>query len=493
MQPTQRNHSIGEVVEGNPYYVQFQTLAHNPDACPPAGNQGIKNHACPRRPMTLLVILLAVLALIVLISWGKVNAFLAFLLVTIPAGLALGLAPAQVLAAVQKGLGDTLGSITLVVVLGAMLGKLVADSGAAQQIAAALMGVFGTRHVQWTLMLTGFIVGIPLFYNVGFLLLLPLVFSVVYQYKVPAVWVGLPMLASLSVLHGFLPPHPAPTALVVQFHASMGLTFMYGLLVAVPAILIAGPLYTRTLRGIVSVPLASFAVEPLPKSALPGQLNSFLSSLLPVLLVAGVLLVQAVLPASSPLAPALKFLAEPSVVMLLAVVVATFSLGLGQGKSRTAVMATFAAAVQDVAPILLIIGGAGALKEVLVASGASVEIAAGLRGTGLPPLVLGWLIAGIIRVCLGSATVAGLTAAGVMLPTMAHSPANPNLMVLAIGAGSLLFSHFNDGGFWLFKEYFNLSVKDTLRSWSAMETIVSVVGLAGVLLLDWALPLLGFA
>lgn len=439
--------------------------------------------------MTLLVILLAVLSLIVLISWGKVNAFLAFLLVTIPAGLALGLAPAQTLAAVQKGLGDTLGSITLVVVLGAMLGKLVAESGAAQQIAATMMGMFGTKHIQWTMMVTGFIVGIPLFYNVGFLLLLPLIFSVVYQYRLPAVWVGLPMLASLSVLHGFLPPHPAPTALVVQFHANMGLTFLYGLLVAVPAIIIAGPIYSRTLKGIVSVPLASFAVEPLSERALPGRLSSFFSSLLPVLVVAAVLLAQAVLPTDGPLAPALTFLAEPGVVMLLSVVAATFSLGLGQGKNMAVVMEIFAAAVRDVAPILLIIGGAGALKEVLVASGASMQIAAGLRYTGLPPLILGWLIAGVIRVCLGSATVAGLTAASVMLPTLAQSGANPNLMVLAIGAGSLLFSHFNDGGFWLFKEYFNLSVRDTLRSWSAMETIVSVVGLLGVLLLNWALPL----
>jgi len=441
--------------------------------------------------MTLFIILLAVLALIVLISWGKVNTFLAFLLVTLPTGFALGLPTAQVLAAVQKGLGDTLGSVALVVVLGAMLGKLVADSGAAQQIATTMMGAFGTRRVQWTLMVTGFIVGIPLFYNVGFLLVLPLIFSVVYQYRVPAVWVGLPMLASLSVLHGFLPPHPAPTALVVQFHADMGRTFVYGLLVAVPAILLAGPVYASTLRGMVSQPLASFAVEPLPATALPGQLNSFLSSLLPVLVLGSVLVLRAVLPVGGPLAPTLAFLADPGVVMLLSVLVATFSLGLAQGKSRGEVMETYAAAVRDVAPILLIIGGAGALKEVLLASGASSEIAAGLRGTGLPPLVLGWLIAGIIRVCLGSATVAGLTAAGVMLPTLAHSPANPNLMVLAIGAGSLLFSHVNDGGFWLFKEYFNLSVRDTLRSWSMMETIVSVVGLAGVLLLDWVLPLLG--
>jgi Gnt-I system high-affinity gluconate transporter len=363
----------------------------------------------------------------------------------------------------------------------------VAESGAAQQIAAVLMGAFGTKNIQWTMMTTGFIIGIPLFYNVGFLLMIPLIFSVVYQYRLPAVYVGLPMLASLSVLHGFLPPHPAPTALVALFHASVGLTFGYGLLVALPAVVIAGPLFARTLKGIVSTPLAGFAIAPRPAEELPGRLNSFLSSLLPVLVLAVVLGLQAALPAGGPLAPALAFLADPGVVMLLSVVVATFSLGRAQGKSMTEVMETYGAAIKDVAMLLLIIGGAGALKEVLVSSGAGLAIASALDGTGLPPLVLGWLIAGLIRVCIGSATVAGLTAAGVMLPTMAHSVVNPNLMVLAIGAGSLLFSHFNDSGFWLFKEYFNLSVRDTLRSWSMMETIVSVVGLLGVLLLDWIL------
>ncbi|WP_133272264.1 gluconate:H+ symporter [Hymenobacter radiodurans] len=439
--------------------------------------------------MTLLIILLTVLALIALINWGKVNAFLAFLLVTIPAGLALGLAPGQVLAAVQKGLGDTLGSVVLVVVLGAMLGKLVAESGAAQQIAAVLVGQLGAKNIQWTMMATGFIIGIPLFYNVGFLLVIPLIFSVAYQYRLPTLFVGLPLLAALSVLHGFLPPHPAPTALVVLFKADVGLTFGYGLLVAVPAVLVAGIFYSRTLRGIISQPLTGFVSEPLPTNQLPGRLNSFLSSLLPVLVLSLVFSLQAILPPNGPLAPVLAFVADPGVVMLLSVLVATFSLGRGQGKSMPEIMETYGSAIRDVALLLLIIGGAGALKEVLIASGASSAIAAGLQGTGLPPLLLGWLIAGFIRVCLGSATVAGLTAAGVMLPTMTQVAVNPNLMVLAIGAGSLLLSHVNDSGFWLFKEYFNLSVRDTFRSWSAMETIVSVVGLLGVLLLDWVLLL----
>jgi Gnt-I system high-affinity gluconate transporter len=441
--------------------------------------------------MTSFLILLAVLALVGLISWGKVQPFLAFLLVTLGVGLALGLPPARLLAAIYQGLGEALGSVVAIIVLGAMLGKLVADSGAAQQIAAVMVGAFGPQNIQWTLMVTGLIIGIPLFYNVGFVLVVPLIFSVAYKYKLPAVYVGLPMLASLSVLHGFLPPHPAPTALVAQFHANLGLTFIYGLLIAIPAIVLAGPVYARTLRGLVAVPLPGLAAELLPPEALPGRLNSFISSLLPVLLLALALGLQAVLPAGGALAPWLALLAEPAVVLLLSVLLATASLGLARGRRMAELMDSYGLAVKDIAAILLIIGGAGALKQVLVASGASQEIAASLSGTGLPPLVLGWLLAALIRVCLGSATIAGLTAAGVMLPTLAHSPTNPNLLVLAIGAGSLALSHVNDGGFWLFKEYFNLSVKDTFRSWTMMETIVSVVGLAGVLVLDWALPLLG--
>ena len=440
--------------------------------------------------MALIVIFLAVLALIGLINWGKVNAFLAFLLVALPVGFTLGLPPDRLLAAVYQGLGDTLGSVVIIIVLGAMLGKLVAESGAAQQITAVMIRAFGTQHIQWTLMATGFIIGIPLFYNVAFVLMVPLIFSVVYKYRLPAVYVGLPMLAALSAMHGFLPPHPAPTALVAQFHASLGRTFVYGLLVAVPAVVLAGPLYVRTLKGIVSRPLAGFMAEALPESALPGRVNSFVSSLLPVLVLTAVAALRAVLTAGGLLAPALAFLAEPAIILLLSVGVATGSLGLARGRTMSSIMDTYGAAAKDVAPILLIIGGAGALKQVLVASGVSGEIAAGLQSTGLPPLVLGWLIAAVIRVCLGSATIAGLTAAGVMLPTLARSHADPNLMALAIGAGSLLLSHVNDAGFWLFKEYFNLSTKDTLRSWTAMESIVSVAGLAGVLLLNWALPLL---
>jgi Gnt-I system high-affinity gluconate transporter len=441
--------------------------------------------------MISLVILLAIVALVCLISFAKVNAFLAFIAVALGVGLALGISPPLLLSAMYQGLGDTLGSVTIIIVLGAMLGKLVADSGAAQQITAVLTGSLGPRFIPWTLMVAGLLIGIPLFYNVGFVLIIPLVFSVAAKYRLPVVYTGLPMLASLSVLHGFLPPHPAPTALVAQFHASLGTTFTYGLLIAIPAIILAGPVYASTLRRIISVPLPGFVAEARPDTELPGSLNSFASSLLPVLLLSSALGLRALLPATSPLTPTLALLAEPAVALLVSVAVATYTLGIVRGRTMSQVMSGYSTAANDIAAILFIIGGAGILKQVLVASGASQELAVGLRDTGLPPLVLGWLLAAFIRVCLGSATIAGLTAAGIMLPTLGQSHVNPNLLVLSIGAGSLALSHVNDAGFWLFKEYFNLSIKDTLRSWTAMETIVSVVGLAGVLVLDWLLPLVG--
>ncbi|MHA4845333.1 gluconate:H+ symporter [Flavitalea antarctica] len=434
--------------------------------------------------MTLLTIVLCILSLVILISWGKINAFLAFLLVSIATGLLLGIPLRTITASVQKGIGDTLGSLVIVISLGAMLGKLVAESGAAQQIASTMMGIFGVKYIQWALMATGFIVGIPLFYNVGFVLMIPLIFSVVYQYKLPAVYIGLPMLASLSVTHGFLPPHPAPTALVAQFQANMGLTLLYGMMVAIPAIIVAGPIFSKTLKGIVSVPLKTFEVQTLPADMLPGRANSFLSSLLPVILLMATTIIPFFLPPAGLARDVAVFISEPTTVMLIALIVATYTLGILMGKKMSTIMNLYSDAVKDIAMIIFIVAGAGALKQVFIDSGVSNQIASVLQTWNIHPLLLGWLIACIIRVCIGSATVAGLTTAGIMAPILIQSNANPNLMVLAIGAGSLMFSHVNDGGFWMFKEYFNLSMKDTLRSWSLMESIVAIVGIMGVMVLN---------
>jgi len=434
--------------------------------------------------MTIFIIILCIIVLVLLITWGKINAFLAFLIVSIATGLLLGIPLNKITGAVQKGIGDTLGSLVIVIALGAMLGKLVAESGAAQKITQVLLKAFGIRHMQWALMITGFIVGIPLFYNVGFVLLVPLIFSVTYQLKLPAVYVGLPMLAALSVTHGFLPPHPSPSALVGQFNANMGLTLLYGILIAIPAIILAGPVFAKTLKNLDTKPLATFQPKLLPESELPPMITCFIASLLPVVLLAMTTVLPLVWPLDGKVAEIFKFIAEPSIVMLIALSFATFTLGTGSGMSMKKVMDIYVEAVKDVSIILLIVSGAGALKQVFTESGVSGQIATMLQGWTINPLVLGWLIAAIIRVAMGSATVAGLTTAGIIAPVVAQAGVNPNLMVLAVGAGSLMFSHVNDSGFWMFKEYFNLSIKDTIRSWSIMESIVAIVGLGGVLILD---------
>jgi len=436
--------------------------------------------------VTLAIVLLCIAGLVVLIAAGKLNAFVAFLITALAAGVLLGMPLAQIPKSIEKGIGDTLGGLVLILCLGAVLGKLLAESGAAQVLAGALMRVFGTRYVQWAMVLTGFVVGIPLYYGVGFVLLVPLIFSIAYRYKLPAIYIGLPMLAALSVTHGFLPPHPSPAALVVQFKANMGLTLLYGLAVAIPTIIVAGPLFARTLKHIDAKPLEAFVAAPTGPA--PSTANSFFTALLPVLLLslaAGYpFLAGGRLPGQATVA----LVGQPSVAMLLAVAYATYSVGLRLGKTMPQLMDLFADAIKDISMILLIIGASGALKQVLTDSGASAEVAALLQNVALPPLVLGWLMAAVLRACVGSATVAGLTTAGLVAPLLLRTHTNPNLMVLAVGAGSLMFSHVNDSGFWLFKEYFNLSVKDTVRSWSVMEAIVGLMGLGGVLLLNQLLP-----
>lgn len=435
--------------------------------------------------MSLFIVAICIILLILLITWGKLNPFLAFLLVSLLAGWWLGVPVADLTKSVKKGIGDMLGELVIIICIGAMLGKIVAESGAAQKISDVLMKTFGEKYFQWAMMITGFIVGIPLFYSVGFVLLIPLIFSVVYQTKLPAVYVGLPMLAALSVTHGFLPPHPSPSALVVQFNANLGITLFYGIIISIPAIIIAGPIFARTVKNIQSVPLQTFQPKNISADKLPGTFNSFFSSLLPVLLLIITTAVPFIIQMEGAAKSIILFLGDSIIVMLLSLIVATWSLGIANGKTMKEIMNLYSDAVKDVALILLIVAGAGALKQIFIDSGVSKQIGDLLKDVSLNPLILGWLIAAVIRVCLGSATVAGLTAAGIMAPVLAGtSSINPNLMVLSIGAGSLLFSHVNDAGFWLFKEYFNISVKDTIRSWSVMESIVSVVGLIGVLILN---------
>ncbi|WP_436484976.1 gluconate:H+ symporter [Chitinophaga sp. ARDCPP14] len=434
--------------------------------------------------MPLLIVIAAILLLVILVAWWRLNTFLSFLIVSLLMGLALHMNVTDITQSIQTGIGKTLGSLIVVIVFGSMLGKLVAESGAGQKIAGGLMNLFGPKYVQWSLMLTGFIVGIPLFYNIGFVLMVPLIFTVAARTKLPVVYLGIPMLASLSVTHGYLPPHPSPTALIQQFHANMGLTLLYGVMVAIPAIVLAGPVFSRFLKHYTNPPGKMFVAPPIPEEQLPGMFVSLFAALLPVFLLAVTALVKLWIPEDTFLFRLANWLGEPLIVMLLAVLNGMYLLGLRRGMPAKKVMVIMDDAVRDVAVIILVIGGSGALTQLLHDSKVSSYIATTLQNMHLHPLILAWGIAAIIRVCIGSATVAGLTTAGIVAPMIAASGVNPSLMVLATGAGSLMFSHVNDAGFWMFKEYFNLSVKDTIKTWSIMETIVSVTGLIGCLILS---------
>ena len=435
--------------------------------------------------MPLFIVILGILLLFILIAKFKLNAFITFIIVSLFVGIAEGMEPISVVDSIQKGIGNILGFLVIILGLGAMLGKLVADSGAAQRITTHLVEKFGKKNIQWAVVLTGFIVGIPMFYSVGFVILVPLVFTIAAATGLPLLYVGLPMLASLSVTHGYLPPHPAPTALASMFNADIGKTLLYGIIVAIPAIIVAGPIFSRTLKNINATPLKEF-LNPiiLKEEEMPSMANSIISALLPVILIAIAALAQLLLPADFFLTKILVFMGNPAIAMLIAVLVAIYTLGLGRGKSMKEVMDSIGSAITGITMVLLIIAGSGALKQVLIDSGVSEYIGGILEQSSISPLILAWLIATVIRVCVGSATVAGLTAAGIVLPLVQGTGVSPELMVLAIGSGSLMLSHVNDSGFWLFKEYFNLSVNDTLKSWTVMETTVGVMGLVGVLIIN---------
>jgi len=433
----------------------------------------------------LLVIAVAIADLVALVAWAQVHPFLAFVVVSAGVAFAFGMPAETVPAAIRKGVGDIFGTLAIVIVSGAMLGKLVVESGAAQRIATVLVSACGARRITWAMALTGFIVGIPLFYGVGFVLLVPIIFAVIASYRLPLVMVAMPALASMSVAHGLLPPHPAPTALVASFRADLGLTLFYGLVIAVPAVILAGPVFARTLSRIEARPLPGLAGKTLPEAELPGAFVSIVTALLPAVLLLLTTLSGGLVERGTSAGRLVSFCSDPDVVMIAALAFATVSLGLLRGRSLPTVMHTFSTAIGDVGSILLVIAGSGAFKEVLIQSGVNSRIAEMLQGLPIDPLILAWLVTAAIRVCVGSATVAGLTAAGMLGPLAADAGVDPNLMVLAIGSGSLCASHVNDAAFWMFKEYFNVSIADTLRTWTVMETIVSIVGLAGVLILAW--------
>lgn len=435
--------------------------------------------------MPLAVITLGILFLFFLILVVRLNAFIAFILVGLAIGVGQGMELNTIVQSIEKGIGNTLGFLVMILGLGAMLGKLVAESGAAQKITNGLIQLFGVQNTRSAVMLTGFIVGVTMFYSVGFVILVPLVFTVAAATGIPLISIALPMLAALSVTHGFLPPHPAPSALAVMFKADIGKTLIYGVLVAIPAILISGPVLTRLIPKVKAQPLKEFmTTKVFTEEELPGFSTSILTALLPVILIAFSTLALSFFPIEGFWRTLLVFIGNPVIALLITVLVGTYTLGIARGMNMEAVMKIYAQAVSGITMVLLIIAGAGALKQILIDSGVSEYLGNLFQISSISPLLIGWLIATLIRFSVGSATVAGLTTAGIVLPLVQTTGVSPELMVLAIGSGSLMLSHVNDSGFWLFKEYFNLNIKDTLSTWTLMETSIGISGLVGVLILD---------
>ena len=435
--------------------------------------------------MPLVIVFFGILFLFVLITLFKFNGFISFILVAIGIGITQGMQLSNIVNSIENGIGNTLGFLVMILGFGAMLGKLVAESGAAQQITNGLIKIFGINYTKVAVMLTGFIVGITMFYSVGFVILVPLVFTIAKATGLSLIGVGLPMLASLSVTHGFLPPHPAPSALSVMFEADIGKTLIYGILLSIPAILISGPLLTHFLPKVEAKPLKEFMTTKVFKQEeLPSLFNSLSTALLPVLLIGFSTLISLLIQKESFLSKCINFIGNPVIALLLTLLLATYSLGISRGKTMNQIMKTYGNAVSGITMVLLVISGAGALKQILIDSGVSDYIGGILEISSMSPLLIGWIIATLIRFSVGSATVAGLTTAGIVLPLVQNTNVSPELMVLSIGSGSLMLSHVNDSGFWLFKEYFNLTVKETLSTWTVMETSIGISGLIGVLILN---------
>ncbi|TDO22812.1 GntT/GntP/DsdX family permease [Pedobacter duraquae] len=428
--------------------------------------------------MGLLSVLFGILILLVLII-KKLNPMLALLIASIVTGLLLGMPAAKVMISITNGIGSTLGSMVMVLALGAMIGKLAEDSGAAKKIVYVLIRIFGFKNIQWAVLLTGILVGIPLFYNAGFVVLIPLVFTIASAAKLPKLYVGIPMAAALSVTHGFLPPHPGPVALAGIFHADLGKVLIYGFTLSVPIAILAGIVLPRIIIKLPQkngIELSAFNFDG--EQALPSAFKSFVIALSPIFLIAAGT-VGSLLFASGPLHTLFIVLSDPTLALLTSLLITL----LIQKLSIQQAMESCVEGVKGIAMILMIIAAGGAFKQILVDSAIGEQVKALAASIHANPLFLGWLIAAVLRVTLGSATVAALTASGMVIPFIAGG-ASPELMVLAIGSGSLMFSHVNDTGFWMFKEYFNLSLKETFKTWTLMETIVSLLGLAGVMLLS---------
>jgi gluconate:H+ symporter, GntP family len=462
--------------------------------------------------------LAGIAVIVLLITQLKLHPFLSLTIGSIAVGALAGMHLDDTLVSFGKGVGATVASVGTLIALGAMFGRLLADSGGADQIVDTIVGRSSARTLPWAMALVGALIGLPMFFEIGLVLLMPVIVLVSRQAQLPLLRVGIPALAGLSVMHGLVPPHPGPLVAVAALNANLGITIGLGVLVAIPTVALAGPFFARYAARWVPVSAPSIAVANDPAVSLanagapvagwsqssgstdtlpnqsgltddarrrPSFTTTLFTVLLPVVLMMGKALADIFAGAGSPVLSVLDFLGTPLVALLLAVLVAMMTFGRGSGMSRAQIASSLEKSLPPIAGILLIVAAGGGFKATLVDTGIGKVLADNVAGSSISPLLLAWLVAVLIRLATGSATVATITASGILAPLAATmSTGNTSLLVLAIGSGSLFFSHVNDAGFWLVKEYFGLSVGETIRSWSIMETLISVSGLVLVMVLS---------
>ncbi|MEU6230027.1 gluconate:H+ symporter [Streptomyces sp. NPDC047042] len=440
--------------------------------------------------MPLLVVAISVLILLLLMTRFRLNGFAALLLVAVGVALVRGIPVATIPDVLSDGIGGQIGDTMLTIGLGAMVGRVMGDSGAAQRIAGKLLDAGGPRGVQVAMVITSMLIGVTMFYEVAFIIIVPIAFTLVRVTGAKLLWVGLPMSITLSTMHSFLPPHPGPTAVAATFDASVGLTLFYGLFIAVPAGALIALVWPRLpfIKAMnPSIPKGLVSDREFTDEEMPGLGWSLSVALFPVILIAGAAVTDLATSTESPFLNVVAFIGSAPIALLLTLCLAVWAFGPRIGRSLEEVGASCTSAAQAMAMILLVIGAGGAFKNVLVEGGISEYTT---DTWSVSPIILAWLIAVILRIALGSATVAVVTASGVVLPLLAGSGIHPEIMVLAVACGSIACSHVNDPGFWLFKEYFNLSVVEAIKVRTSYTTVLAVLGLGGVLAAEWALDIL---
>jgi GntP family gluconate:H+ symporter len=424
----------------------------------------------------------AVIGLIVLIAVFKLNPFITLFLVSLGLAVVAGMPLSTIIHSFEAGLGGTLGHIAVIVALGTMLGKMMAESGGADQIAYTLIRLFGEKYIHWAMVVIGLIIGLPAFFEVGFVLLIPIAFTVAKRTRTSFILVGLPMVAGLSVVHGLVPPHPAALLAATIYKADVGRTIFYALLVGLPTAALAGPIYAKLIAPYIELPaenpMAAQFVDHGSERSLPGFGLTLFTILLPVVLMLIGSWADLIAAPKGGLNQALHLVGNDDMALLIGVLFSFFTLGKMRGFNRDTILRFTNECLAPTATITLLVGAGGGFGRILQDSGVSQSIIVVALHSHIPLLFLAWLLAAFIRLATGSATVAMTTAAGIVAPIALHTTGvHPELLAIATGAGSLIFSHVNDGGFWLVKEYFNMTVAQTLKTWSVCETIISVTAL----------------